>query len=68
MRQKTGCASDLNTSVRFLFANPSGYDAPIGVFMAWEERRSCINIFRTTDRGRILESFTNYMAKDLLRL
>ncbi|KAF7835092.1 uncharacterized protein G2W53_009951 [Senna tora] len=36
--------------------------------MAWEERGSCINIFRTTDRGRISASFTNYMAKDLLRL
>ncbi|KAF7839193.1 uncharacterized protein G2W53_007675 [Senna tora] len=31
--------------------------------MAWEERGSCINIFRTTNRCRILETFTNYEAK-----
>ncbi|KAF7821015.1 uncharacterized protein G2W53_026470 [Senna tora] len=66
-RKKTCCARELNTSVRFVFANPSGYDAPIGVFMAWEERGSCLNIFRTTNRGRISETFTNYEAKDLLR-
>ncbi|KAF7821018.1 uncharacterized protein G2W53_026473 [Senna tora] len=40
-------------SVRFVFSNPSGYDAPIGVFMAWEECGSCINIFRLTNRGQI---------------
>ncbi|KAF7835445.1 uncharacterized protein G2W53_010304 [Senna tora] len=34
--------------------------------MAWEERGSCLNIFRTTNRGRISETFTNYDAKDLL--
>ncbi|KAF7839216.1 uncharacterized protein G2W53_007698 [Senna tora] len=34
--------------------------------MAWEERGSCLNIFQTTNRSRILETFTNYEAKDLL--
>ncbi|KAF7832072.1 uncharacterized protein G2W53_014405 [Senna tora] len=66
-RQKTWCASELNTSVRVVFTNRSGFDAPIGVVLAWEERGSCLNIFRTTNRGWISESFTNYEAKDLLR-
>ncbi|KAF7835068.1 uncharacterized protein G2W53_009932 [Senna tora] len=35
--------------------------------MAWEERGSCLNIFRTKNRGRISETFMNYDAKDLLR-
>ncbi|KAF7834730.1 uncharacterized protein G2W53_009589 [Senna tora] len=48
------------------FANRSGFDAPIGVVLAWEERGSCLNIFRTTNRS-ISETFTNYEAKDLLR-
>ncbi|KAF7812695.1 uncharacterized protein G2W53_033671 [Senna tora] len=65
-RQNTRCASDSNTSVRVVFANRSGFDAPIGVVLAWEERGSCLNIFRTTNRGRISEIFTNYEAKDLL--
>ncbi|KAF7834896.1 uncharacterized protein G2W53_009755 [Senna tora] len=64
---KTCCASASNTSVRVVFANGSGFDAPIGVVLAWEERGSCLNIFRTTNRGRISETFTNYEAKDLLR-
>ncbi|KAF7820986.1 uncharacterized protein G2W53_026441 [Senna tora] len=34
--------------------------------MAWEERGSCLNIFRTTNRGWISETYTNYDAKDLL--
>ncbi|KAF7834987.1 uncharacterized protein G2W53_009846 [Senna tora] len=66
-RQKTCCASESNTSVRDVFANRSGLDAPIGVVLAWEERGSCLNIFRTTDCSRIYEIFTNYEAKDLLR-
>ncbi|KAF7834922.1 uncharacterized protein G2W53_009781 [Senna tora] len=66
-RQKTCCASESNTSVRVVFANRSGFDAPIGVVLAWEERGSCLNIFRTTNRGRISETFTNYEAKDMLR-
>ncbi|KAF7834940.1 uncharacterized protein G2W53_009799 [Senna tora] len=65
-RQKTCCASESNTSVRVVFANRSGFHAPIGVVLAWEERGSCLNIFRTTNRGRISETFTNYEAKDLL--
>ncbi|KAF7822533.1 uncharacterized protein G2W53_020677 [Senna tora] len=65
-RQKTRCASESNTSVRVVFANRNGFDAPIGVVLAWEERGSCLNIFRTTNRGRISETFTNYEAKDLL--
>ncbi|KAF7839219.1 uncharacterized protein G2W53_007701 [Senna tora] len=36
--------------------------------MAWEERGLSFNIFRTTNRGRILETFTNYEAKELLRM
>ncbi|KAF7835104.1 uncharacterized protein G2W53_009963 [Senna tora] len=67
MRLKTCCASESNTSVRVVFANRSGFDAPIGVVLAWEERGSCLNIFRTTNRGRMSETFTNYEAKDLLR-
>ncbi|KAF7812648.1 uncharacterized protein G2W53_033624 [Senna tora] len=66
-RQKTCCASESNTSVRVVLANRSGFDAPIGVVLAWEERGSCLNIFRTTNRGRISETFTNYEAKDSLR-
>ncbi|KAF7834997.1 uncharacterized protein G2W53_009856 [Senna tora] len=66
-RLKTCCASESNTSVRVAFANRSGFDAPIEVVLAWEERGSCLNIFRTTNRGRISETFTNYEAKDLLR-
>ncbi|KAF7831991.1 uncharacterized protein G2W53_014324 [Senna tora] len=66
-REKTCCASESNTLVRVVFANRSGFDAPIGVILAWEERGSCFNIFRMTNRGRISETFTNYEAKDLLR-
>ncbi|KAF7839201.1 uncharacterized protein G2W53_007683 [Senna tora] len=66
-RQKTCCASESNTSVRVVFANRSGFDAPIAVVMAWEEHGSALNIFRMTNRGRISETFTNYDAKDLLR-
>ncbi|KAF7821044.1 uncharacterized protein G2W53_026499 [Senna tora] len=35
--------------------------------MAWEERGLSLNILRKTNRCRILENFTNYEAKDLLR-
>ncbi|KAF7820992.1 uncharacterized protein G2W53_026447 [Senna tora] len=35
--------------------------------MAWEERGLCLNIFQTTNRSRISETFSNYEAKDLLR-
>ncbi|KAF7835086.1 uncharacterized protein G2W53_009945 [Senna tora] len=35
--------------------------------MAWEERGSRLKIFRTTNRGRISKSVTNYEAKQLLR-
>ncbi|KAF7835158.1 uncharacterized protein G2W53_010017 [Senna tora] len=66
-RQKTCSGSESNTSVRVVLANWSGFDAPIGVVLAWEERGSPLNIFRTTNRGRISETFTNYEAKDLLR-
>ncbi|KAF7835165.1 uncharacterized protein G2W53_010024 [Senna tora] len=66
-RQKTCCASESNTSVRVVLANRSSLDAPIGVVLAWEERGSCLNLFRTTNRGRISETFTNYEAKDSLR-
>ncbi|KAF7814942.1 uncharacterized protein G2W53_028911 [Senna tora] len=45
----------------------SGFQAPIGVFMAWEERGSCLNIFRTRNHGRTSETFMDYEAKDLLR-
>ncbi|KAF7802551.1 uncharacterized protein G2W53_041662 [Senna tora] len=65
--QKTCCASESNTSIRVVFANRSGFDVPIGVVMAWEECGSRLNIFWTTNRGQILETFTNYEAKDLLR-
>ncbi|KAF7834970.1 uncharacterized protein G2W53_009829 [Senna tora] len=67
-RQKTCFASESNTSVRVVFANRSGFDAPIGVVLAWEERSSCLNIFGTTNHDRISETFTNYKAKDLLRM
>ncbi|KAF7835055.1 uncharacterized protein G2W53_009914 [Senna tora] len=65
--QSTCCASQLNTSVRVVFANRSGFDAPIGVVMAWEEPGSCLNIFWKTNHGRISETFTNYDAKHLMR-
>ncbi|KAF7823833.1 uncharacterized protein G2W53_021977 [Senna tora] len=45
----------------------SGFDAGIGFVKAREERGSCLNIFRMTNRGRISEKFKNYEAKDLLR-
>ncbi|KAF7800571.1 uncharacterized protein G2W53_044988 [Senna tora] len=64
---KHSCASESNTSVRVVFANRSGFDAPIGVVLAWEERGSCLNIFQTINRGRITETFTNYEVKDWLR-
>ncbi|KAF7800399.1 uncharacterized protein G2W53_045227 [Senna tora] len=54
-------------SVRVVFANRSGFDAPIGVVLAWLERGSCVKIFRRRNDGRISESFTNHEAKDLLR-
>ncbi|KAF7823864.1 uncharacterized protein G2W53_022008 [Senna tora] len=66
-RQKTCCASEWNTSVRVIFANRSGFHIPIGVVKAWEERGSFLNIFRRKNRGRIVEIFSNYEAKDLLR-
>ncbi|KAF7802545.1 uncharacterized protein G2W53_041656 [Senna tora] len=66
-RRKTCCARESNTSVRVVFANRSGFNAPIAVVFAWEERGSCLNIFRTTNHGQISETFTNYEAKDLLR-
>ncbi|KAF7802542.1 uncharacterized protein G2W53_041653 [Senna tora] len=66
-RQKTCCVSESNTFVRVVLANRSGFDAPIRVVLAWEERGSCLNIFRTKNHGRISETFTNYKAKDLLR-
>ncbi|KAF7812708.1 uncharacterized protein G2W53_033684 [Senna tora] len=66
-RQKTCYASESNTSVRVVLANQSGFDAPIGVFLAWEEHGSCLNIFWTTNHGRISETLTNYEAKGLLR-
>ncbi|KAF7834920.1 uncharacterized protein G2W53_009779 [Senna tora] len=66
-RQNTRCASELNTSIRVVFPKRSGFDAPIGVVLAWEERGSCLNVLRTTNRGRVSETFTNYEAKDLLR-
>ncbi|KAF7812682.1 uncharacterized protein G2W53_033658 [Senna tora] len=59
--------NESNTSVRVVFVNRTGFDAPIGVVLAWEERGSCLNIFRTTNLGRISETFTIYEAKDLLR-
>ncbi|KAF7831970.1 uncharacterized protein G2W53_014303 [Senna tora] len=66
-RQKTCCASESSTSVHVVFASRSGFDAPIGVVLAWEEHGSCLNIFRTTNRGQISETLKNYEAKDLLR-
>ncbi|KAF7835433.1 uncharacterized protein G2W53_010292 [Senna tora] len=65
-RQHNCCASVLNTSVRVVFANRSGFDAQIGVVMAWGERGSCLNIFRTKKCDQISDTFTNYSAKDLL--
>ncbi|KAF7802480.1 uncharacterized protein G2W53_041591 [Senna tora] len=65
-RQKTCCPCESNTSVHIVFANRSGFEAPIAIVLAWEERGSCLNIFRTTNRGRISETFMNYEAKDLL--
>ncbi|KAF7834961.1 uncharacterized protein G2W53_009820 [Senna tora] len=59
--------NESNTSVRVVFPNMSGFDNPIGVVLAWEERGSCLNIIRTTNRGQISETFKNYEAKDLLR-
>ncbi|KAF7821002.1 uncharacterized protein G2W53_026457 [Senna tora] len=54
-------------SVRVVFANRSGFDAPIGVVMAWEEHGSRLNIFRTRNHDMFSETSTNYEAKFLLR-
>ncbi|KAF7821059.1 uncharacterized protein G2W53_026514 [Senna tora] len=54
-------------SIGIVFANQSGFDAPIGVVKAWEERGSCLNLFQTTNRGGISKTFKNYEAKHLLR-
>ncbi|KAF7835422.1 uncharacterized protein G2W53_010281 [Senna tora] len=54
-------------SVPLVFANQSGFDATIGVVMAWEESGSCLNIFQMTNRGQISVVFTTYEAKHLLR-
>ncbi|KAF7835487.1 uncharacterized protein G2W53_010346 [Senna tora] len=35
--------------------------------MAWKERVSCLNIFEATNHGQILEMFTKYESKVLLR-
>ncbi|KAF7835054.1 uncharacterized protein G2W53_009913 [Senna tora] len=61
------CTSVRNTSVHVVFANRSGFNAPIGVVMAWEECGSCLNIFQTINHGRISKTFTNYDEKDMLR-
>ncbi|KAF7835144.1 uncharacterized protein G2W53_010003 [Senna tora] len=53
MWQNISCAGECNTSVRVVFTNRCGFDAPIGVVMAWEERGSCLNIFQTRNHGRI---------------
>ncbi|KAF7835464.1 uncharacterized protein G2W53_010323 [Senna tora] len=66
-RQNTCCASESNTSVRVVFAKWIGFDAPIGVVFAWEERGSCLNVFQMPNRGHSSETFTNYEGKDLLR-
>ncbi|KAF7823860.1 uncharacterized protein G2W53_022004 [Senna tora] len=66
-RQKTCYASELNMSVRVVFVNRSGFDIPIGVVKSWEERGSCLNIFRMISRGPISETFRNYEAKDMMR-
>ncbi|KAF7835025.1 Transposon Ty3-I Gag-Pol polyprotein [Senna tora] len=58
-------AKDLLRNV--VFPNRSGFDGPIGVVMAWEERGLRLNIFRTTNRGQISEIIKNYEAKALLR-
>ncbi|KAF7800604.1 uncharacterized protein G2W53_044973 [Senna tora] len=65
LRGKRLVAQVSHMSVRVVFANRSGFDAPIGVVLAWE-RGSCLNLFRTTNRGRISETFTNYEAKRLV--
>ncbi|KAF7824076.1 uncharacterized protein G2W53_022220 [Senna tora] len=57
----------LRKSVRVVFANPSGFDARIGIAMAWKERQSCLNIFWTRNRGCISETFTKYESKVLSR-
>ncbi|KAF7832085.1 uncharacterized protein G2W53_014418 [Senna tora] len=67
-RQKTCCTSESNTSVRVVFANRSGFDAPIGVVLAWEERGSCLNIFLITNHSQISETFSNYEAEDVAQV
>ncbi|KAF7823854.1 uncharacterized protein G2W53_021998 [Senna tora] len=58
--------NECNTSIRVVFGNRSGLDPGIGFVKEREDRGSCPNIFRTTNRGRISENITNYKAKDLL--
>ncbi|KAF7800579.1 uncharacterized protein G2W53_044996 [Senna tora] len=68
LRYKTLVAQESETRRFALYLRiESGFDAPIGVVMEWEKRGSCLNIFRMTNRDRLLEIFTNYEAKDLLR-
>ncbi|KAF7802112.1 uncharacterized protein G2W53_041223 [Senna tora] len=51
--QKSCCVSERNRSVRFVFAKPSGFDARIGVSIAWKERGSCLNIFQMRNHIQI---------------
>ncbi|KAF7834905.1 uncharacterized protein G2W53_009764 [Senna tora] len=61
------CASESNTSVRVVFANPEVvFDALIGVVLAWEERGSCLNIFRTTNRDLELRNLHELRGKRLV--
>ncbi|KAF7802120.1 uncharacterized protein G2W53_041231 [Senna tora] len=53
--------------VRIVFAKPSGFDARIGVVMAWKEYESCLNTFLTRNHGQIAETFTKYESNVLLR-
>ncbi|KAF7802622.1 uncharacterized protein G2W53_041733 [Senna tora] len=45
--------NESNMSVCVVFANRSGFDAPIGIVLVREKRGSCLNIFRMTNRSRI---------------
>ncbi|KAF7802116.1 uncharacterized protein G2W53_041227 [Senna tora] len=57
----------LHKSMRVVFAKPRGFDARIGVVMAWKKYGSCLNIFRTRNRSRISETYTKYQSNVLLR-
>ncbi|KAF7810671.1 uncharacterized protein G2W53_037414 [Senna tora] len=65
-RQKPSSASEFNRSVRVVFAKMSGFSARFGVIMAWEERRSCLNLLRMRNPWLDLRKVHELRGKSLV--